>query len=167
MDRITSMSAFVRVVEIGSFCGAARRLALSPAMVTSHVQALEQRLGIRLLNRTTRKVSLTEEGAEFYHRCVQILAEIEEAESLASAQRSTPRGTLRVNTSVALARVMAPLTSEYLAIYSDVSVELIMTDRMVDMVEEQFDLAICSGPLPDSGLIGRRLGLGQVALCAS
>src|SRR5206468_456861 len=109
MDRIMSMSAFVQVVDSGTFAAAAKRLQVSPAMITTRVQSLEQRLGIRLLNRTTRKVSLTEEGMAFYKRCAQILAEIEEAESLASALQTTPRGTLRLNTSIALARVITPL----------------------------------------------------------
>ncbi len=167
MDRITSMTAFVQVVDHGSFSAAAKRLELSPAMVTSHVQALEKRLGIQLLNRTTRKVSVTEAGRAFYERCIQILTEVEEAETAASDLHSTPRGTVRLNSSVALARLVTPLIADYVAIYPDVSFELIMTDRMVDLVEEGFDLALRSGPLPDSTLIARRLGLGRKILCAS
>ncbi|HEX7969963.1 MAG TPA: LysR family transcriptional regulator, partial [Stellaceae bacterium] len=167
MDRITSMTAFVQVVDQGSFSGAAKRLELSPAMVTSHVQSLEKRLGIQLLNRTTRKVSVTEAGRAFYERCIQILAEVEEAEAAASELHSTPRGRLRVNTSAALARVVAPLIAEYVAMYPEVSFDLIMTDHMVDLVEEGFDLALRAGPLPDSTLMTRRLGLGRKILCAS
>lgn len=167
MDRITSMTAFVQVVDHGSFSAAAKRLELSPAMVTSHVQALEKRLGIQLLNRTTRKVSVTEAGRAFYERCIQILSEVEKAETAASDLHSTPRGTVRLNSSVALARLVTPLIADYVAIYPDVSFELIMTDRMVDLVEEGFDLALRSGPLPDSTLIARRLGLGRKILCAS
>src|SRR6185312_5020169 len=136
-------------------------------MVTSHVQALEKRLGIQLLNRTTRKVSVTEAGRAFYERCTQILAEVEEAETAASDLHSTARGTVRVNTSVALARLVTPLIADYVTSYPDVSFELIMTDRMVDLVEEGFDLALRTGPLPDSTLIARRLGLGRKILCAS
>ena len=167
MDRITSMTAFVQVVDHGSFSAAAKRLELSPAMVTSHVQALEKRLGIQLLNRTTRKVSVTEAGRAFYERCTQILTEVEEAETAASDLHSTPRGTLRVNTSVALARLVTPLIADYVAKYPEVSFELIMTDRMIDLVEEGFDLALRAGPLPDSTLISRRLGLGRKTLCAA
>ncbi|HET7594883.1 MAG TPA: LysR family transcriptional regulator [Stellaceae bacterium] len=167
MDRITSMTAFVQVVDHGNFSAAAKRLELSPAMVTSHVQALEKRLGIQLLNRTTRTVSVTEAGRAFSERCIQILAEVEEAETAASDLHSTPRGTVRLNSSVALARLVTPLIADYVAIYPDVSFELIMTDRMVDLVEEGFDLALRSGPLPDSTLIARRLGLGRKILCAS
>ena len=167
MDRITSMTAFVQVVDHGSFSAAAKRLELSPAMVTSHVQALEKRLGIQLLNRTTRKVSVTEAGRAFYERCTQILTEVEEAETAASDLHSTPRGTLRVNTSVALARLVTPLIADYVAKYPEVSFELIMTDRMIDLVEEGFDFALRAGPLPDSTLISRRLGLGRKTLCAA
>jgi DNA-binding transcriptional LysR family regulator len=167
MDRVVSMQAFVQVVDSGSFSRAAKRLNVSPAVVTGRVQALEKRLGVQLLNRTTRKVNLTEIGRSMYERCRRILAEIEEAEGLASAEQSTPRGLLRLNTSVSLARLVTPLVSDYVALYPEVSFELIMSDRMVDMVEEGFDLALRSGPLPDSTLRMRRLGVGRLALCAS
>jgi DNA-binding transcriptional LysR family regulator len=167
MDRIMSMQAFVQVVDSGSFSGAAKRLSVSPAVVTGHVQSLEKRLGVRLLNRTTRKVNLTEIGRGFYDRAHRILAEIDEAEGLASAQQSSPRGTLRLNTSVSLARLVTPLIGDYSARYPEVVFELVMTDRMIDMVEEGFDLALRTGPLPDSSLKSRRLGVGRLALCAA
>ncbi|HLN09262.1 MAG TPA: LysR family transcriptional regulator, partial [Xanthobacteraceae bacterium] len=167
MDRLTSMTTFVEVVHSGSFTGAAQRLELSRGVVTTHVQGLERRLGIRLLNRTTRKVSLTEEGDAFYRRCCQILADLAEAESIALSRQSTPRGTLRLNTDVALAPLMAPLVAEYVTIYPEVSFEVIVTDRIVDMLEWQFDLAIHAGPLPDSSLIRRHLGVERRVLCAS
>jgi DNA-binding transcriptional LysR family regulator len=167
MDRIASMQAFVQVVDSGSFSRAAQRLNVSPAVVTGHVQSLEKRLGVQLLNRTTRKVNVTEIGRSFYERSNRILAEIEDAESMASALQATPRGTLRLNTSVSLARLVTPLIAEYVARYPDVSFELIMTDRMVDMVEEGFDLALRSGPLPNSSLRTRRLGMGRMVLCAA
>jgi DNA-binding transcriptional LysR family regulator len=167
MDRIMSMQAFVQVVDSGSFSGAARRLGVSPALVTGHVQSLEKRLGVQLLNRTTRKLNLTEIGRTFYDRSSRILAEVDEAESQATAQQSTPRGTLRLNTSVSLARLVTPLIADYVTLYPDVSFELVMTDRLVDMVEEGFDLALRSGPLPDSSLMRRRLGVGRKALVAA
>src|ERR1041384_3526495 len=108
MDHVINMSAFVQVVNAGSFVGAARRLDISPASVTSRVQSLEQRFGVRLLNRTTRRVSLTEEGEAFYQRCNRILAEIADVESLASALQSKPNGTLRLNADTTLARLVAP-----------------------------------------------------------
>jgi DNA-binding transcriptional LysR family regulator len=167
MDRIMSLQAFVQVVDSGSFSGAAKRLGVSPAVVTGHVQALEKRLGVQLLNRTTRKVNLTEVGRGFHDRARRILGELEDAESMASAEQSSPRGTLRLNTSVSLARLVTPLISDYVSLYPDVCFELVMSDRMVDMVEEGFDLALRSGPLPDSSLITRRLGVGRLVLCAA
>ncbi len=167
MDRVLSMQAFVQVVDGGSFSRAAKRLNVSPAVVTGRVQALEKRLGVQLLNRTTRKVNLTEIGRSFYERCHRILGELEEAEGLATAQQSTPRGLLRLNISVSLARLVTPLIADYVALYPEVSFEMVMSDRMVDMVEEGFDLALRSGPLPNSTLRLRRLGVGGMALCAS
>jgi DNA-binding transcriptional LysR family regulator len=167
MDRMMNMRALVEVVNSGTFTGAAKRLKLSPAMITSHIKSLEQRLGVQLLNRTTRKVNLTEAGRTFYERSTQILAEVEEAESIASALQVTPRGTLRLNTSVTLARLVAPLIAEYAKSYPDVAFDLVMTDRMVDLAEEGFDLALRAGPLPVSRLIARRVGLGRLVLCAS
>jgi DNA-binding transcriptional LysR family regulator len=168
MDRFASIQTFVQVAQLGSFAGAARRLNMTPAMATNHVQALEQRLGVRLLNRTTRKVALTEEGAGFYERCARILSDMAEAESVARARQSTPSGTVRLNTDVALARVLSPIIADYTSVYADVSFELIMTDHMVDMIEEQFDLAIRAGELRDSNyLIRRSLGVGRFALCAA
>jgi len=167
MDRITSMQAFIHVVESGSFSGAARRLSVSPAVVTGHVQSLERRLGVQLLNRTTRKVNPTEVGRSFYDRCRHILAELEDAEATVSAEQRSPRGTLRLNTSVSLARLVAPLIRDYVALYPEVAFELVMSDRMVDMVEERFDLALRTGPLPDSSLKRRSLGVGRLVLCAA
>ncbi len=106
MDRLTSLTVFGRVVECGGFSAAARRLNMSVTMVSNHVQALEDRLGARLLNRTTRKVSLTEIGKAYYERCVQILAELEEADRIAGALQSTPRGTLRIYTGTHIVRFL-------------------------------------------------------------
>src|SRR6516162_6526612 len=167
MDRLASMSSFVQVVDTRSFSGAARQLKLSQATVTGYIQSLEQQLGIRLLNRTTRKVSLTEEGAQFYQRCMRILAEFTEVENLAKSFQQAPRGRLRLNTDVTLARVVAPVVSEYVLSYPEVSVELIMTDQINDLVEGKFDLAIHAGSAFDSSLIQRVLGKAQRVVCAS
>jgi DNA-binding transcriptional LysR family regulator len=115
MDRMTSMATFVKVVESGGFSAAARALGISPSMVTTHVRALEERLAVRLLNRSTRKVSLTEAGHAYYERCLQILTDVEEAERIAEALQSTPRGTLRLNTSVAIPPFLAPVIADDLA----------------------------------------------------
>ncbi len=115
MDSIASISAFVQVAQRGSFSSAARHLSMAPAMVSNHVRALEQRLGVRLLNRTTRKVAVTEVGAGYFERCTLILSDLAEAESFVRARRSKPSGTFRLNTCVALARILSPLTTEYTA----------------------------------------------------
>src|SRR5215468_6053335 len=131
MDRMTSMSTFVKVVESGGFSAAARALGMSPSMATTHIQALEERLGVRLLNRSTRKVSLTEVGQSYYERCLQILSEADDADQIAQALQSTPRGTLRLNTSVAIPPFLAPVIAEFVSLYPKVSVNLAMTDRMI------------------------------------
>ena len=118
MDRLTSLTAFVRVVESGGFSAAGRRLNMSTTMVSNHVQSLEDRLGARLLNRTTRKVSLTEIGKAYYDRCVQILADIEQADDIAGALQSTPRGTLRIYTATHIVQFVAPVVAEFLALLS-------------------------------------------------
>ena len=167
MDRVASMAAFVKVVESGGFSAAARRLNLSPTMVSNHVQALEERLGARLLNRTTRKVSLTEVGRTYYERCQQILAEIDEADEAAGALQVVPRGLLRINTSPALARLVARVGAEFTGRHAEVSISLYMTDRMVDMVEEGYDLAVRIVPTEESRLIVRHLATFDYVLCGS
>jgi DNA-binding transcriptional LysR family regulator len=168
MDRFAGMSVFVKVVEGSSFAAAARQLRMSPAMVSKHVQTIEERLGVRLLNRTTRRVSPTEVGHGYYERCVRILSELTEAERTAVDSNTTPRGLLRVSApfTFGLAHV-APAIATYLAAHPDVTVELSLGDRFVDLLEEGFDLAIRVGQLPDSSLIARRLIGMQTGLCAS
>ena len=124
MDRLTSLTAFVRVVDSGGFSAAGRRLNMSTTMVSNHVQSLEDRLGARLLNRTTRKVSLTEVGKAYYDRCIQILADIEQADDIAGALQSTPRGTLRIYTATHIVQFVAPVVAEFLATYPEVKVDL-------------------------------------------
>src|SRR6267378_431395 len=157
MDRMTSMATFVKVVESGGFSAAARALGISPSMATAHIQSLEERLGVRLLNRSTRKVSLTEVGHAYYERCLQILAEADDADQIAQALQLTPRGTLRLNTSVAIPPFLAPVIAEFTTLYPDVSISMTMTDRMIDLVEDGFDLAVRNMPVPDSSLIARRI----------
>ena len=157
MDRLTSLATFAQVVESGGFSAAARRLGMSTTMVSNHVQALEERLGVRLLNRTTRRVSLTEIGASYYQRCAHILADIEDADRTASAQQASPKGTLRLYTNTHILRFVGPIISEYMALYPDVTIDLTMGERMIDLVEERIDIAIRTTPPPDSSLIVRRL----------
>jgi DNA-binding transcriptional LysR family regulator len=167
MDRLTSLTAFVRVADSGGFSAAARRLNMSTTMVSNHVQALEDRLGARLLNRTTRKVSLTEVGQAYYDRCVQILADIEQADDIAGALQSTPRGTLRVYTHTHMVQFVAPVVAEFLKSYPDVSVDLGMGERTVDLIDEGIDVAVRMVPPPDSSLIVRRLATWRHVLCCS
>ncbi|GGC61115.1 LysR family transcriptional regulator [Chelatococcus reniformis] len=157
MDRLTSLTVFTRVVEAGGFSAAARRLNMSVTMVSSHVQALEQHLGARLLNRTTRKVSPTEIGHAYYERASQILAELDDADRLVGALHATPRGLLRVYTSMHLLRFLSPVVDEFLTLYPAVALDLTVGDRMVDLIEEGFDLAIRTIVPADSSLIVRRL----------
>jgi DNA-binding transcriptional LysR family regulator len=167
MDRIASMTAFATVVAAGSFAQAAQRLKMSPAMVTTHVRALEDRLGARLLNRTTRKLSLTEAGKTYYEHCTVILAQLEAAETGVADLNAAPRGTLRVNTSGVLASALETLFGEFGAAYPEVTVELFATDRMVDLVEEGIDVAIRYNQVPDSSLIVRGLGQFRIVACAA
>src|SRR5919201_2395137 len=167
MDRMTSMATFVKVVESGGFSAAARVLSMSPSMVTTHVQSLEELLGVRLLNRSTRRVSLTEVGHAYYERCLQILADVEDADQIAQALQSTPRGTLRLNTSVAIPPFLAPVITEFTALYPDVTIDLTMTDRMIDLVEDGFDLAVRNMAIPDSSLVTRRVATYRFVVCGS
>lgn len=167
MDRLTSLTAFARVVENGGFSAAGRRLNMSTTMVSNHVQALEERLGVRLLNRTTRKVSLTEVGRAYYDRCVQILADLEQADDIAGATQSAPRGTLRVYTHTHTVPYVAPVVADYLKTYPDVSVDLSMGEKTVDLIEEGIDVAIRMVPPPDSSLIVRSLATWRHVLCCS
>jgi DNA-binding transcriptional LysR family regulator len=167
MDRMTSMATFVKVVESGGFSAAARALSISPSMVTTHVQSLEDRLGVRLLNRNTRMVSPTEVGQAYYERCVQILAEVDDADQVAQALQTTPRGVLRLNMSVAIPPLLAPVIAEFVKLYPDISVSMTMTDGMVDLVEEGFDLAVRNMPAPDSSLIARRVASYRFVVCGA
>jgi DNA-binding transcriptional LysR family regulator len=167
MDRLTSLTTFVQVVDCGGFAAAARRLNMSTTMVSNHIQALEDRLGARLLNRTTRKVSLTEIGTGYYERCTQILAELEAADNIVGAVQSVPRGTLRLYTSSHILRFIGPIVAEYMGLYPDVTVDLTMGERMIDLVEERVDIAIRTVPTPESSLITRKLIAWRHILCAT
>jgi DNA-binding transcriptional LysR family regulator len=167
MDRLTSMTAFTKVVESGGFSAAGRRLNMSATMVSNHIQALEERLGARLLNRTTRKVSLTEAGRTYYERCSQILAEVAEADEAVGELHETPRGVLRLNISPALPAIMGRVIAEYCALHPAATVDMAATDRMVDMVEEGYDLAVRVTPVSELNLIVRRLGTFRHVLCGA
>lgn len=168
MDRYSGMTVFVKVAETNSFAATARHLGMSPAMVSRHIQLLEERLGARLLNRTTRRVSLTEVGQIYHERCLRILSELEAADRAASELQSVPRGRLRVTAPMTFGtRHLAPIVAAYLRLYPEVEIDLSLDDRYVDLLEEGFDLAIRVGTLADSSLIARRLTMAEMVLCAS
>jgi DNA-binding transcriptional LysR family regulator len=167
MDRFAGITAFVRVAESGGFTAAARRLNLPTTTVSDQLQALENALGVRLLNRTTRQVSLTEIGREYYERCVPILLELDEADRVANALQLTPRGQLRVYCHQAVSGFVAPIVTGFLDRYPEASVDLRTGHVMIDLVQEGFDLAITPLPPPDSTLISRRLAAGRFILCCA
>lgn len=143
MDTLASMRAFARVAETKNFTRAAKRLKLSPAMVTKHVQNLEARIGTRLINRSTRQLSLTEAGAAYYERCIQLLADIEDAEEAAGSLGALPRGHLRISAPMyfGLSEVR-PIVQEFMRKYPDISVDFLVSNRNVDLIEEGRDLAV-------------------------
>ena len=168
MDRLLSMTVFAKAVELGSFSAAGNALEMSSQLVGKHVQMLEQHLGVRLLNRTTRRQHLTDIGREFYERTKSILAEVEAAEGLAAETRATPRGRLRINAPVTFGiHALSPKLPEYLAAYPEVTLELSMTNRGVDVIDEGYDLVFRIGQLTDSGLIARPLAPYRLILCAA
>jgi DNA-binding transcriptional LysR family regulator len=159
MDRIDAMQAFVAVADLRGFAPAARKLGMSPSGVTRLVAALEDRLGARLLQRTTRSVTLTDVGARYLERARRILADVEEAEAAAEGERNRPSGRLVVSAPVGFGRLhVSPLMSAYLTRYPDVSGELRLADRMINLVEDGVDLAVRIGHLADSSLVARHVG---------
>lgn len=159
MDRIEAMQAFVAVADLQGFAPAARKLRLSPSAVTRLVAALEERLGARLLQRTTRSVALTDVGARYLERARRILADVEEAESAAEGERTRPSGRLVVSAPVGFGRLhVSPLMSDYLMRHPEVSGELRLEDRLISLVEDGVDLAVRIGELADSSLVARHVG---------
>jgi DNA-binding transcriptional LysR family regulator len=159
MDRIEAMQAFVTVADLQGFAPAARKLRLSPSGVTRLIAALEDRLGTRLLQRTTRSVTLTGAGARYLERARRILADVEEAESAAEGERTRPSGKLVVSAPVGFGRLhVSPVMSAYLTRHAEVSGELRLEDRMISLVEDGVDLAVRIGELADSSLVARHVG---------
>jgi DNA-binding transcriptional LysR family regulator len=159
MDRIDAMQAFVTVADLQGFAPAARKLGLSPSGVTRLIAALEERLGARLLQRTTRQVTLTDAGARYLERARRILTDVEEAESSTEGERTRPGGRLAVSAPNGFGRLhVSPVVSAYLQRYPEVSVDLRLSDRMINLVEEGVDLAVRIGHLPDSTLVARHVG---------
>jgi LysR family transcriptional regulator for bpeEF and oprC len=167
VDRFDTLRIFARVAEAASFTKAADGLNLPRSTVSTAVQALEARIGARLLNRTTRRVSLTEDGRAFYERCMRLLGDLEETETL-FRQSARPTGKLRVDVPGRIGRlVIAPALPDFFAKYPDVDIEMGVSDRRIDLVQEGVDCAIRVGTLGDSGLVARRIGDLDIISCAS
>jgi DNA-binding transcriptional LysR family regulator len=168
MDRLQAMTTFVAVVDSGGFASAARKLNLSPPVVTRAVAELEERLGLRLLTRTTRFVRVTDAGARFAEDCRRILAEIDEAETAATGTHATPRGTLTLTAPVLFGQLyVTPILVSYLQRFPEVDAECLFVDRVVNVVEEGIDVAVRIGELPDSSLQAVRVGRVRRVLVAS
>jgi DNA-binding transcriptional LysR family regulator len=159
MDRFDAMLAFTRVVETGSFTKAAETLHMSKTSVTQLIQQLEARLRVRLLNRTTRKVNVTAEGALYYERVVRLLADMDDAESSLSGDSVLPRGRLRVDVPSPLASlILIPALPAFHARYPDIQIDMGVSDRIVDMIDESVDCVVRGGDLTDQSLIARHVG---------
>src|SRR5262245_43168258 len=168
MDRLSAVTAFVRVVELGGFARAAERLSMSTSAVSRQVAELEAHLDARLLNRTTRRISLTEAGQAFFERSVQLLADLEEAESAVRTAAVAPKGKLRVTCGVSFGvRAIAPAIAEFGARHPQLSFELDLSDRVVDLVDEGFDVAVRVGAGGPPGLVSRVLGHTRLICCAA
>ncbi len=169
MDRLTSMAVFIRAVDLGSFAAAADALEMSGPMVGKHVRFLEERLGARLLNRTTRRQSLTDAGQAYYERCRAVLSEAEAADSVVADQLSEPRGRLRVTMPALLGRhCIAPLLMKLARKHPHLELDLSFGDPIADIVEAGYDLAIRTGDLHDqSGLIARRIASQRMVVCGA
>lgn len=167
VNRSGELEVFVRVVELGGFSAAARKFRMTPSAVSKLVARLEGRLGVRLVNRSTRKLQLTPEGCAFYERGLRILSDLDAAE-LEAAAGSTPRGRLRVNTNVAFGvHYLLPVLPEFLAEHPNITVDVALTDAVVDLLEERADVAIRTGPLRESRLFARKLGDSRMVVVAS
>jgi DNA-binding transcriptional LysR family regulator len=158
VNRSGEMEVFVRVVELGGFSAAARAFRMTPSAISKLVGRLESRLGVRLVNRSTRQIRLTPEGCVFYERSVRVLADLEEAER-GAATSGPPRGRLRINTNVPFGEhFLLPLVPEFLNRHPDITVDIVLTDEVIDVLEQRADVAVRAGPLKSSRLLARKLG---------
>lgn len=167
-DRITGMQIFARVAALGSLSAAARALGMSQTMATKHIAALEDRLGVKLLHRTTRRLTLTEVGRNYLEAVERILGDIEDADALASVEAAEVRGTLRLNAPVSFGILeLAPLLPKLGTLHPGLSVDLGLNDRQVDLIEEGWDLVIRIGGMKDSSMVARRLAPCRTVVCAA
>lgn len=167
VNRSGEMEVFVQVFERGGFSAAARGMGMTPSAVSKLVSRLEARLGVQLVHRSTRKLQLTPEGQQFYERSVRVLADIDEAERSATAD-AAPRGRVSINTSVAVGmQVLVPLVPDFMREHPQVQLDIVLTDRVVDLMDERADIAIRWGPLPSSDLVARKLGETRLVIVGS
>lgn len=171
MDKLKAMAAFVRIVDAGSLTAAADALDVSQPSMVRRLATLEAALGVRLINRTTRRMALTDEGREYYERCKRVLAAVDEAEASLSARRAEPRGRLRLTSSVTFGRaLLAPLVVDFMVAHPQLRVEAMLLDRVIDLIEEGVDVGVRLAHLPDSSLVAvpvgetRRIVVGSPAL---
>lgn len=168
MDKLNSMRAFARVVALGSFSNAARELRLSRSAVSKYIADLEQDVGAQLLNRTTRSASPTDNGRAYYERCIAILAEIEDADRAAAQLQSHPRGVLRINAPMSFGTLhLAGAVADFMTLYTDLQIQLVLSDQQIDTVQEGFDLTIRIADLPTSSMIARKLVPAHRIFCAA
>jgi LysR family transcriptional regulator for bpeEF and oprC len=168
MDKLRAMEIFVRVVETGGVTRAANSLAIPKASATTSLQRLEAALGVRLLNRTTRRVSVTPDGAAYYERCVAILGEVRDAEEMLAKQHSAPRGRVRADVPTLMSRsVFVPALPHFFARHPDVELALASSERRADLIEEGVDCAVWSGEIVDTSVVARRVGFLYFATCAA
>lgn len=168
MDKLRAMETFVRIVDGGSLTAAAEAMSMSLPTVVRTLAALEAQLAVRLLNRTTRRLSLTDEGRDYLERCRRVLGEVSAAEAVLSARRALPTGRLRITAPVMFGRLhVAPLVTDFLRANSELQIELTLLDRMVDLVEEGIDAGVRIGRLPDSTLVAVAVGQTRRVVCAT
>jgi DNA-binding transcriptional LysR family regulator len=168
MDKLDAMNAFARVVSVGSYAEAARRMGLTRSAVSKAVTELEQLLGVRLLDRTTRRVTPTEAGRAYYERVVGILAEVETTESAVSRLHDEPKGLLKINAPMSFGTLyLGSAIAEFMVAYAELRIELLLNDRFIDPIEEGVDVTVRIGALPDSSLIARKLAPARRVLVAS
>ena len=168
MEHLGYMVTFARVVRSGSFAGAARRLGVSASVASKHIAKLEKHLGVRLLNRSTRKLSLTEAGAAYYEHCARILEEVESSQRAVAQLQATPRGLLRVTAPISFANTrLGAVLPEFFARYPEVQIELYASNRMVDLAEEGYDVGVRIARVLPPNIVARRLRAVRWHLCAS
>lgn len=164
VNRSGELEVFVRVIELGGFSAAARACGMTPSAVSKLISRMEQRLGTRLVNRSTRQLQLTPEGCVFYERGMRLLADLDEAERCASAH-AAPRGRLRVNANVPFGHhFLLPLAPEFLDLHPDVTLDIVLTDEVIDILEQRTDVAVRAGPLKSSNLMARKLGATRMVI---